>query len=113
MGGFGSWDLGTKYPELFAAIAPICGGGNPDRACNMKNIPVWTFHGAKDQVVPIDLTQKMVDALKKCGSDVKLTIYPEAGHDSWTESYNNPELYNWFLSHTKWFDLCELDGLFY
>ncbi len=65
----------------------------------LKKVPVWAFHGAKDNTVPLVRSQEMVDAVKKAGGDAKLTVYPEAEHDSWTETYNNPELYQWFLSH--------------
>ena len=101
MGGFGSWHLAAKYPDRFAAIAPICGGGDPRDAPRISHLPVWAFHGAKDTIVEPDKSREMVDALKKAGSDVKFTIYPEAGHDSWTETYNNPELYNWLLKHRR------------
>jgi predicted peptidase len=101
MGGFGTWQLAEDYPDRFAAIAPICGGGNPSKAALLKNVPVWAFHGAKDPVVPIQREQDMVDALKAAGGDVKFTIYPDAGHDAWTETYNNPELYDWLLQHRR------------
>lgn len=101
MGGFGSWALGCRHPERFAAIAPICGGGEWFLAPRLKNVPVWVFHGAKDNVVPIRESQEMVDALKRAGGDVQFTIYPEAQHDSWTETYNNPKLFEWFLSHRR------------
>jgi predicted peptidase len=67
----------------------------------MKNVPAWVFHGDADEVVPLIESQVMVDALKACGGDVRLTVYPGVGHDSWTETYLNPELYQWFLSHRK------------
>jgi predicted peptidase len=101
MGGYGTWDLAAKYPEMFAAAAPVCGGGEPERAAKMKDLPLWVFHGAKDEVVKIEESEKMVKAVEEAGGDVKLTVYPEAGHDSWTETYNNPELYEWFLSHRR------------
>lgn len=101
MGGFGTWSLATRYPERFAAIAPICGGGDRFLANRLKNLPVWVFHGAKDPTVPIQASQEMVEALKKVGADVQFTVYPEAQHDSWTETYNNPKLYEWFLSHSR------------
>ena len=101
MGGFGTWETATEYPERFAAIAPICGGGRPYTAARLKKLPTWVFHGEKDPVVPIKRSEEMVDALKKAGGDVKFTRYPEAGHDSWTETYNNPELYEWFLKHQR------------
>ena len=101
MGGFGTWELACKEPNRFAAIAPICGGGNAFLASwNLKNLPVWVFHGKKDSVVPVENSDVMVNALKKINPNVKYTVYPEADHDSWTETYNNPELYTWFLSHT-------------
>ena len=79
----------------------ICGGGDPQTAKKLSKMPIWVFHGGKDKVVPIDNSKKMVSALKKAGNDVKFTIYPEAGHDSWTKTYDNPELYKWFLAHTR------------
>jgi predicted peptidase len=110
MGGYGTWDLGLSYPERFAAIVPICGGGQPimvmlssgRKAAALKSLGVWAFHGGKDPVVPLEESQRMVDALKRAGvPDVKLTVYPEAQHDSWTETYNNPELYDWLLKHER------------
>jgi predicted peptidase len=107
MGGYGSWSLGTSYPEKFAAIVPICGGGEmitvllADKTA-LKSLGVWAFHGGKDPVVPLSESERMVEALKKAGvPDVKLTVYPEAGHDSWTEAYSNPELYWWLLNHRR------------
>ena len=99
MGGYGSWAMGAIYPEMFAAVAPICGGGSVSAVCALKDTPVWAFHGEADPVVPLYESQQMVDALKACGGDVKLTIYPGVGHDSWTQTYNNPELYDWLLTH--------------
>lgn len=99
MGGFGTWFLGMSRPERFAAMAPICGGGEPYGAARLKDVPVWAFHGAKDRIVPPSESRRMVRALKAVGGNVRLTIYPEADHDSWTVTYNNPELYDWFLQH--------------
>ena len=110
MGGYGTWKLGITHPELFAAIVPICGGGETidvllatrQRAAALKSLPVWAFHGAKDPVVPLEESERMINALKKLGAkDVKLTVYPEAQHNSWTETYNNPELYQWLLKHER------------
>jgi len=99
MGGFGTWALACRHPERFAAIAPICGGGDWDLAYRLKTVPVWAFHGARDPVVALQESTEMVDSLKRAGGDVQLTVYPEAEHDSWTVTYNNPKLYEWFLSH--------------
>ena len=101
MGGYGTWHLAAAQPERFAAIAPICGGGNPQGARHLKNLPVWAFHGAKDNVVPLSESEIMVSALKARDGNVKFTVYPEAKHDSWTQTYNNPELYKWFLQHQR------------
>ena len=97
LGGFGTWAMAIAHPQRFAAIAPICGGGDPNAVCRIKHVPVWTFHGARDTIVPIESTERMVDALKKCGGQVLFTVYPEAGHDSWTQTYANQQLYDWFL----------------
>lgn len=104
MGGWATWDLAMAYPDFFAAIAPVCGRVNrnyPSRAGEIKALPVWVFHGAADDVVQIGESAKMVKALEDAGSKVRFTIYPTAGHDSWTETYNNQELYNWFLSNAR------------
>ena len=101
MGGFGTWDVACTYPEKFAAIAPVCGGGEPFKASTLKNIPVWVFHGAKDNVVPPERSQEMVTAIQKNGGTVKFTLYPDAGHDSWTATYDNPELYEWLLAQHR------------
>ena len=106
MGGFGTWHLGAIHPKRFAALAPICGGGPwfagfPEKARVLKDVPLWVFHGAKDDTVPLEESEKIVDVLKGCGGNVRFTVYPDAGHDSWTETYNNQELYEWFLQHTS------------
>lgn len=104
MGGYGAWAMALKYPEQFAALAPVCGGGDPSLVFRIRHLPVWAFHGAKDLIVPVSESKVMVEALKRYSKDVRLTIYPEAGHDCWTETYNNPELYKWFLNHTRFHD---------
>jgi poly(3-hydroxybutyrate) depolymerase/lysophospholipase L1-like esterase len=101
MGGFGTWALAAAHPERFAAIVPICGGGNPADAKRLKDLPIWVFHGAKDRVVPLARSEMMVKAIRTAGGKPKFTVYPEAGHDSWTETYNNPELYKWLLEHKR------------
>jgi predicted peptidase len=110
MGGFGTWNLGLTHPDRFAAIAPICGGGDPllllladpRKSRALKSLPVWAFHGARDPVVKVAESERMVEAMRQVGAhEVKLTIYPDAEHDSWTETYNNPALYDWFLAHHR------------
>lgn len=101
MGGFGTWALAAYQPKRLAAIVPICGGGEPLKARLFPHLPVWVFHGAKDRVVSPERSEQMVEALKKLGANVKFTVYPEAQHDSWTETYANPELYEWLLQQRR------------
>lgn len=110
MGGYGSWSLGTRRPDRFAAIAPICGGGDlipvllatSQQKAAFKTLGVWAFHGGKDTVVPLEESQRMTNLLTRAGcNDVKLTVYPDAGHDSWTQAYNDPELWTWMLAHER------------
>ena len=106
MGGFGVWALATEYPHLFAAVAPICGGGRPlldfpDRLRNIVRLPIWCFHGEQDEEIPVRETLKLVEALTMFGGDVRCTVYPGVGHDSWTQTYDDPELYEWFLRHKR------------
>jgi predicted esterase len=100
MGGYGTWDLAMKYPELFAAIAPMCGAGDPSLVWTIRHTPVWIFHGEKDATVPVKNSKTMYKALLPFGN-TKITLYPEAGHDCWTETYNNPEFYKWLLTNKR------------
>lgn len=100
MGGHATWSLAIQNPERFAAIIPVCARGYSQDVHVLKDLPVWAFHGERDDIVPITDGQKMVDALKTAGGKVKFTIYPEANHDAWTETYNNPEIYDWLLNHS-------------
>lgn len=109
MGGYGAWDLALSHPERFTAVAPICGGGDvlkvllaePRKLGSIKSLGIWAFHGGKDPVVPVHETERMIAALREVGSDARLTIYPEAEHDAWTQTYNNPDLYKWFLGQQR------------
>jgi predicted peptidase len=101
MGGMGTWRLAVEFPDRFAAIVPMSGGGDPAKAKTIAHIPTWVFHGMKDTTVPFKASQDMVDALKAAGADVKFTAYPEAGHDCWTEAYNTPDLYDWMLQQKR------------
>ncbi|MBL7221173.1 MAG: DUF1080 domain-containing protein [Phycisphaerae bacterium] len=102
MGGFGTWGWAAREPGRFAAAIPICGGGNPKTAAKLIKLPIWAFHGGKDRTVPPSRSKSMVDAIKTAGgTKAKLTIYPGDGHNSWTKTYNNPEIYKWFLSHKR------------
>jgi predicted peptidase len=102
MGGFGTWHLAVENPHAFAGIVPVCGGaacvsGLKERIRTIAHVPVWAFHGGKDDVVPLALEQELVDALREAGGTAELTVYPEAGHDSWTPAYQDPKLYEWIM----------------
>jgi predicted peptidase len=97
MGGFGTWDLLARTPGSIASAIPICGGGDPALAKKFKDVPVWAFHGEADDVVPVGATRKMIEALEKSGGKPKSTYYPGVGHDSWTRTYDNPEVIRWLL----------------
>ena len=100
MGGFGSWQLMDRYPKLFAAGVPICGGGKAESAKNLVDIPIWAFHGDSDGVVKADLSKLMIKAIEKAGGKkARLTLYPGVGHNSWSRAYANEEVYKWLLSH--------------
>jgi predicted esterase len=101
MGGFGTWALAIKYPDEFAAIAPVCGGGDTSTAWKLRNIPVWCFHGAKDDVVPPASSINLVNAARIYNPSVSFTLYPNANHNSWDTTYNNDSLYRWMLAQTK------------
>jgi predicted peptidase len=110
MGGFGVWLVGLRHPQRFAALAPVCGGGRiadveitaSKQPEALRHLGVWAFHGAYDQVVPLEESERMVDALRRAQvPDVKLTIYADGEHDAWTAAYANPALYQWLLQHTR------------
>lgn len=101
MGGYASWAFAADSPGLFAAVVPICGGGDPQDAARLKDLPIWVFHGGQDDAVPIERSQEMVDAIKKAGGNPKFTIFPDDGHNSWTDAYATPELYEWLLKQQK------------
>jgi predicted peptidase len=101
MGGFGTWSLAAKAADRWAAIAPICGGGDPRDAEKIKDIPCWCFHGDADTAVSVRLSRNMVKALWAAGGHPNYTEYPGVGHNSWDAAYGNPQLYKWLLGHTK------------
>ena len=99
MGGYASWQLAMSMPDLFAAIAPICGGGMYWNAARLVNVPVWAFHGALDGCVFPEESRKMVDGVNNAGGSAKLTIYPNNNHDAWSDTYANKEVFEWLLSN--------------
>jgi len=101
MGGYGTWSMAVRYPDRFAAIAPICGGLWLQSAAPIRNVPTWAFHGDADDVVPVSATELIVAELRSLDADVRFTRYAGVGHDSWTATYEDPQLYEWLLSHRR------------
>ncbi|MBQ8407390.1 MAG: prolyl oligopeptidase family serine peptidase [Clostridia bacterium] len=101
MGGYTTWQLAMAHPELFAAIAPICGGGMYWNAGRLKTVPVWAFHGEIDHVVLLRESQIMVDKTNAFGGNARLTVYENTDHNAWEPTFNNPEVFNWLLSNKK------------
>jgi predicted peptidase len=101
MGGFGTWSLAAAHPDRWAAIVPICGGGNPADAAKIKDLPCWCFHGDADPTVKVDLSRAMVKAMKDAGGSPKYTEYPGVGHNSWTKAYSTKELYDWLWEQKR------------
>lgn len=101
MGGYGTWDTVARYPKLFAAAMPICGGGDAKTAVTFVGLPLWAFHGGADTTVPVANSQKMIEALKAAGGQPKYTEYPGVGHNSWTQTFNNPEVIDWLFAQKR------------
>ena len=118
LGGYGTWDLAQRYPARWAAIAPCCGGiifprqptdpplvidpnADPYRSAAEKVVPLptWIFHGGSDPVVPVSESRQMAALLFSMKADVRYTEYPNVGHNSWDNAYQEPGLLSWFLSH--------------
>ncbi|KAB1069426.1 alpha/beta hydrolase [Tamlana haliotis] len=97
-GGEGIWRVAVNHPDTYAAMLSVCAADIPMIYIKWaKNLPVWFFHGEKDAVVPVEQTKDAYKILKKLNPKTKLTIYPHATHDSWTETYNNEAVYSWLL----------------
>jgi predicted peptidase len=101
MGGYGTWDLLARRPDLFAAAAPVCGGADEATATKIKDIPIWAFHGAKDTGVKPARSRNMIAALRKAGGKPNYTEYPDVGHNSWDNAYRDPELFKWLFAQKK------------
>jgi len=101
MGGFGTWYLLAKRPEVFAAAVPICGGGDPAAVEVFKHVPVWAFHGANDPTVPVARSREMIEALRAAGATPMYTEYPDVAHTSWMWAYTEPALPAWLFSHKR------------
>ncbi len=101
MGGFGVWDAMARQPHRFAAAVVICGGADTATAGTIAHVPVWVFHGDQDGAVKTDRSRTMVQALKKAGGSPKYSEYLNTGHDSWTATYRDPEMYKWLFAQRK------------
>ena len=101
MGGYGTWDIVCRRPNMFAAAMPICGGGDAAQAAKIAHVPIWVFHGSADGAVPVCRSRNMVAALWTAGSNAHYREYPDAGHNVWTRTYRDDEVLKWFFSQRK------------
>ncbi len=101
MGGYGTWDLLTRFPYMFAAGIPICGGGDENVAKKMVNVPVWAFHGTQDKVVPVERSRNMVEAIIENGGNPKYTEYPNKGHLVWNTVFRTQAVWEWLFAQKK------------
>lgn len=101
MGGYGTWDLVSRRPELFAAAIPVSGGGDPAQAGKFAKLPIWAFHGDADPLVSIDRPRDMIAAIKKAGGAPKYTEYKGVGHDAWTPTYKDTKVLDWLFEQKK------------
>ncbi len=101
MGGYGTFDALERYPNLFAAAVPVCGGGDLSKASVIAHIPIWIFHGSEDPAVNPIFSLNMAEALNKAGAHPGLTIYPETGHFSWIAAYSDPMMMEWLFRQHK------------
>jgi predicted peptidase len=101
MGGYGTWDLAARSPERFAAILPICGGGDERTAARLVGLPTWCFHGDADKAVPVERSRGMVAAVRAAGGEPKYTEFPGVGHDSWTPAYRDPAVLDWLFAQRR------------
>lgn len=98
MGGYGTWDAICRFPNLFAAAAPVCGGGDETLAERIKDLPIWCFHGDQDGAVPVGRSRRMIEAIRKAGGSPRYTEYPGVGHNAWDPAYDDPALYDWLFA---------------
>ena len=98
MGGYGTWDIVQRRPELFAAAIPVCGGGDSSLAWKIRSVPIWTFHGDKDDEVPVARSRQMVSALWQCDGNIRYREYPGVGHGCWIPTYNDHTVLDWLFA---------------
>lgn len=101
MGGIGTWGLLAAYPDRFAAAVPVCGIWQPEDAPKMAKVPIWAFHGALDETVPVDGSRRMIEALRKAGGSPKYTELEDVGHGSWGPAYATADLWDWLFEQKR------------
>ena len=101
LGGAGTWLIGAALPERFAALAPVCGFGDPRDAAKLAGVPIWCFHGSADKNVPVERAREMVSAIRAAGGNIQYTEYDGAGHDVWTRTYDDPAFWRWLLAQRR------------
>jgi len=101
MGGYGTWDVIARHPQMFAAAVPMCGGGDESTAPRIAKLPIWNFHGDKDGAVKVERSRNMIEALKKAGGAPKYTEYPGVGHDCWNPACKEPDLLPWLFAQKR------------
>ena len=101
MGGYGSWTLAARSPERFAAVLPICGGGDEATAPRLAKLPIWAFHGDGDKVVPVGRSRSMIEAIRAAGGAPTYSELEGVGHDSWTPAYRDPAVLDWFFAQRR------------
>lgn len=101
MGGYGSWEWAMRMPDRFAAVVPICGGGDERQAARLINLPTWCFHGDADNVVPVERSRTIVAAIREAGGSPRYSELPGVGHDSWTPAYRDPDLLEWLFAQKR------------
>jgi predicted peptidase len=101
MGGYGTWLIGAREPDQYAALMPICGGGEPRDAAVLAKTPIWAFHGGQDGTVKPEKSREMVEAVKRAGGDVQYTEYPDLSHNSWDAAYSEKDAIAWLLKQRR------------
>jgi predicted peptidase len=100
-GGIGTWILIAERQELYAAAIPLCGGGNPKRAARLAGMPIWAFHGERDDVIPVGHSRDMIAAIRRAGGTPRYTEYKGVDHNVWTPAFKEPGLVEWLFAQHK------------
>ncbi|MGE3172421.1 MAG: PHB depolymerase family esterase [Planctomycetota bacterium] len=101
MGGYGAFDLGCRWPDRFAALLPVCGGGDERAAPRLASLPTWIWHGDQDRAVPVQRSRAMAAAIRAAGGDVRYTELAGVGHDSWRQAYGDDGALDWLFAQRR------------